>query len=149
MINLNYLAGFIDADGWIGIYKSNPNGKEQKSPRYTLEIGIGQIMRGYEMFKEFEKQFGGHVSIYKMPEDKPQWKQQCRYKANGDTAKKILEKIRTKLILKQEQCELAIEFQRKKNKTNKKHNNFRGKILPPEVIEEREDYYQMLKKLNS
>jgi hypothetical protein len=148
MINLNYLAGFIDGEGWIGVYKSKPNSKQQKSPRYTLELGIGQIMRGYEMFKELEKQFGGHARIYSKPKN-PKHQQQCRYIATGDTAKKILEKIRTKLILKQEQCELAIEFQNKKNKLNKKHNNFRGKLLPPDVIEEREDYYQMLKKLNS
>lgn len=52
MIDLRYLAGFIDGEGWIGIYKAKPNGIHQKSARYNLEVGIGQTLRGEQLFKD-------------------------------------------------------------------------------------------------
>lgn len=146
MIDLNYLAGFIDGEGWIGVYKSTANGKQQKSDRYTLGVGIGQTLKGLNLFIELREQFGGNVSFYQPKLKNAQ--RQCKYVVLGSNALELLKKIEPFLILKKQQANLAISFQEKKNSENTKNNNYRGKILPEEVIREREKTYLLLKELN-
>ena|SRR3990167_6965356 len=146
IISLQYLAGFVDGEGWIGVYRAIPNGLQQKSARYTLEVGIGQTLKGQELFDYLEETYGGYVSFYQ-PKTKNA-KAQCKYVVTGDNALRLLEKIEPYLILKKEQANICIRFQREKSGLNKKFNNFRGKLVPPHITKKRESYYQALKLLN-
>lgn len=145
-INLQYLAGFIDGEGWIGIYKAKPNGYPQKSARYTLEVGIGQTLKGKKLFEQLVKQFGGRVSFYQ-PKTKNA-KAQCKFVILGNNALKLLIFIEPFLILKKEQAKICIKFQKEKSGLNIKNNNFRGKLVPIHITKKRENYYQSLKLLN-
>lgn len=146
MINLQYLAGFIDGEGWIGVYKAKANGKQQKTDRFTLEVGIGQTLKGLDLFKILEEQFGGHVSFYQPKSNNAQ--PQCKFVINGDKALKLLIQIEPYLILKKVQAQIAIKFQTDKNLANLLNNSFRGRIMPAEIRDEREKVYLELKVLN-
>lgn len=146
MINLQYLAGFIDGEGWIGIYKSKANGKQQKTDRFTLEVGIGQTLKGLDLFKVLEEQFEGRISFYQPKNGNAQ--PQCKFVITGDKARKLLIQIEPYLILKRTQAQIAIKFQEDKNLTNLLNNSFRGKLMPVEIRDKREKVYLDMKILN-
>lgn len=144
-LSLEYAAGFIDADGHIGIAKSK-NIRNPDCPRYSLRITVMGIHEG--IVRKFLEMFGGSVhckmtkhgdSCY-LPHHRVQW----RWEATGLGAVEALKALEPHLIVKKEQAQLAIAFQDRKNEERKSYTT---SAVPKEIIEIRERDYLKMRQL--
>lgn len=137
-----YMAGLLDSDGHITIYKMTSKkallqSQSKQNARYTMEIGVTNTRK--ELLDWLHEEWGGGVYLHTAPS----WgKRPCyNWKVTATNAKRILEAVLPYLRIKQERAEIALEFQATKNPSNS-----RG--IPPEVMEERERLFQAMYKLN-
>ena len=101
-----YLAGFIDADGSIGIVTV------AKSKTYVVQVCASNCNRiPIDMLQE---RFGGKVRIRDWKNKK--WKINYEWKLTSLKAISVIEKILPYLRIKHEQAQLAIEAQLLKQK---------------------------------
>lgn len=100
---LAYLAGIIDADGYITVQRSVHKG----SPYFGAKIGIAGTSR--EPHDLAASLWGGTVSCYhpKNPSHKPQF----QWSRSGRAAALIIEDLRPFLRIKTAQAEIAIDVE--------------------------------------
>lgn len=144
-LSISYAAGFVDADGCIGIAKSK-NVRNPKCPRYSLRITVMGVHKG--IIDWFQKNFGGSVhckvsrhgnSCY-LPHHRVQW----RWEATGNVAIPIIKQLVPYLIVKKEQGELAVKFQEMKNRDRGKYGT---RPVPHDIINTREKMYLEMREL--
>jgi len=128
-INIGYLAGFFDGEGYIGIDKG-------KKGSYTLRVAITNS--NFRMLQVYEKIYGGKIRLYKK-KLKESYKTKYQWGIDINEALKFLRTIHPYTSVKRAQIELAISFQ-------EWHTQIR-KIKTYEQIEKAEWYYKMMKDL--
>jgi hypothetical protein len=99
--DLAYLAGFLDGEGCICIRKLGDY------ERYDLFVEVSQVNPA-PLFL-FERQFGGRV--FKMRRHN-EYRDLCKWRVGSHDAARVLQKLRPFLVVKAEEADLAIEFQR-------------------------------------
>lgn len=108
---VEWLAGFFDGEGSIGVYSRNTN--RDKTIRYfVLVVSLAQSGKiGKDICDTLQKIYGG--SVYKgKSKHKPQWK----WNVSADLAQRFLYSIKPYLINKKEEAELGFVFQSLSNK---------------------------------
>ena len=128
---LAWLAGFFDGEGSIIIGKSGIG----RSNYLQLAISICQTR--LIPLRVFKEHFGG--SLYYRDEDK---KWSWLWQLGGRKASDFLESIKPFLIVKAEEADIAIEFQKLKTRNNKKR-------LTKEEIRQRESLSNALRDVRS
>lgn len=106
---LAYLAGMIDADGFISISRALKmnRGRCKPSIYHSLKVGIcGTNRAPHDLARRL---FGGNVTCYK-PKNKDH-QTNYQWNASGPTAVFTLKKILPYLIVKYEQALVAFAFQ--------------------------------------
>lgn len=107
-----YLAGFIDADGSIGIAKQS-EGARSKKPIYRARVQIGQKRSAVaiNLFNEIQHRYGGniHESTRVMQGPTPDLRL-IKYIASNEVARKILEATKPYLTQKHDQAAAALVF---------------------------------------
>lgn len=111
-MNIAYLAGIIDGEGHIAVFRRKPYGN-YTNPRYSLRVEIG--MCSIESLKRIQQNFGG--TLYK----KKQYltaKGKLRKKSatlswSSNQALEILKRVRPFLIAKSREADIAIDYQSK------------------------------------
>lgn len=134
-----YIAGFFDGEGCISILKTKANGRN-RSPRYTLVAVMVQksdIPMG-ELYEEI-----GLGSIHMQRSNRTDNSYLYHWQISSQGAATFLKCILPYLRSKKREAEIAIEFQA----TQKQGGNNGRHRLPPEVLEQREHYYQLLHSL--
>ncbi len=113
-----YIAGFIDGEGCINIYRTFPkyshaDGKTVSDYRtYTMNVSITNThLPTMEWLTAIIE--GARLNTKKMSLKKPNWKQTYTIKIGSIASLKILKQILPYLITKKKQAELAIKFQEK------------------------------------
>ncbi|MBQ0867403.1 hypothetical protein [Streptomyces sp. RK75] len=102
-LDLAYLAGVIDSDGYITVHRSLRNGKAY----YAARIGIaGTRRQPHDLAVSL---WGGRVSRYE-PKS-PRHRAQYQWSRTGDTAAIAITQIQPHLRVKREQARLALEAQ--------------------------------------
>lgn len=102
-LELAYLAGVIDSDGYITVHRSMRNGKAYCAAR----IGIaGTRRQPHDLAASL---WGGKISIYapKNPRHRSQF-QWCR---TGDVAASAIKQVQPYLRVKREQARIALQVQ--------------------------------------
>ena len=133
-----YLAGLIDADGYIGITKSKPLPGNTKNPQYSLTVNVTNTSR--EMMDWLEEHFDGTVYSRKMPDNK-NWKQCYNFIATHQRGKRLLELVKDYLVIKKPQALLGLELM------NNWVTDNRGTPLPE--VARREEIYRRFLDLNA
>lgn len=133
-----YLAGLMDADGYIGICKGRPQLGNTKNYGYTLTVNLTNT--NYEVMEWVKERFGGNIYKRKMPKNK-NWKQSYNWIVSSKKAEEVLRLIEPYLVIKKAQAQLGIELRDGWVKDN------RG--TPPEETERREKIYQRYLDLNA
>lgn len=105
-INIDYLAGFIDGEGCLGISKRKRR-KPQHIPNYFPYLSITNT--NLELITWLKKKLGGCVSIMKN-KDNPNWKTSYGLYLDRGGTYKILKLIKDKLILKCRQANIMLFF---------------------------------------
>lgn len=140
----SYLAGFIDADGCIGLYKKSPD-KENWSTGYQAYLGLTN--RDQKVLKWAQERIGGAINEKKRYQvhHSPAYSLQLRGLVSVLEA---LKQIEPYLITKREQANLVISFSKKVDKlTGEKKEKPKSK-LSIEEIEKREKFFLRMKELN-
>lgn len=109
--DLAYLAGFMDGEGSIGLYRQSPKKKRDGSPRenpgngYTLQL----MAVNYSLLpiQRLQDAFGGAISSQRMVTDNTAYYYNLK---NRDKTKVALESMLPFLTVKHRQAELALEF---------------------------------------
>lgn len=102
---LAYIAGYLDADGCITIYRRKPtNTNGQKNPIHYPDIHISSINQ--EIIKMFKDLYGGCITKDTSQHKNPLY----NWKPNISDMKNFLLSIRPYIKLKKQQCDIMINF---------------------------------------
>ena len=107
-LSKQWIAGFFDGEGCIGIYARNSN-KKKTQKYYVLVVCIAQSANiGREVLQEIQAIYGGSIGEKKSTSAK---KQMWQLYMSADIAYKFLADIHQYLILKKAQSSVAQKFQ--------------------------------------
>lgn len=106
-----YIAGLLDGEGCINIYKITTDYIRQKEkrkvPKFVLSVTIYNC--DYAVLLWLYRQFGGYLQTRSKRSEK--WKDAYAWKLSANVASDFLESIKRYLRIKKRQAGLAIQFQ--------------------------------------
>jgi len=143
-LDIRYVAGLFDGEGWITICKQNLGGRFHYSAdyvRYQLVAGIGMTYR--PLIEQLHKQFGGGFYINRTAQKKmPKSRAGFMWKLSSQPAADFLKLIEPHLIAKLDEAVAAIEFQRH---IRKHTHDFRYRPeMRPALYADREEFRRQL-----
>lgn len=144
ILSWEYLAGFIDGEGYIGITfeRKKETHHQSASARYHPYLIIAN--NNYEILEDI-KNFTNSGRIYKLSRRDVKQKQGFQYKLTEmESLKNFLFLIKPYLRIKQEQCDLLLKFINIRKNAKRIYGPFRG--ATSYTIEE--EIYQKLLNLN-
>ena len=103
----SYIAGFIDGEGSIFIYRRSP-----KEKSYGIRVTVAQSIKGISIL-EWLKEITGVGSIITREPEKKHHSKGAQWACNSEAAETLLEQVLPYLKLKVEQANMVLEFQRK------------------------------------
>jgi hypothetical protein len=137
---ISYLAGILDADGCISIYKCLPSNPKQKlrNPRYVLYVVVTSTSKA--LMNWLVEKFGGHYKARKKV--KIIHKTTYSWFFNNGKAAELLKLVEPKLLIKKDQAIVGIQFidgwQQPKP----------GQLVSDAEISRREAHCAIMRKLN-
>lgn len=99
MVSIEYLTGFFDADGYVGIVKG-------KTGYYNLRCTLTNIDK--LVLQKIQSEYGGLIQSKSL--SNPKWSHQYSLVWNGEKAKTILKLMENYSIVKRNQIQLALTF---------------------------------------
>lgn len=108
MLDLHYVAGLFDGEGWVRIERYQP--KVRKTPRYVVIAGIAMTYK--PVMEMIHQQFGGH--LYGDDGFRRKYHKNrtiYRWAVSSQSATRFLTTIAPLLIVKREQADLSLELQ--------------------------------------
>lgn len=106
MINILYLAGYFDGEGFVTVQFHSWVRRGKQYSGYQLHTGIGNTYK--PLLDEVQQEFGGKIDIGK--KRLPQHRQFYTWRATGDTARNFLQSLLPYLYEKKEQVNLALQM---------------------------------------
>lgn len=131
-----YIAGFLDADGCVGISRNKSRSKAYEWD-YALRVMI--INSDFEFIKWLKEKTGIGTAYESKKAFKPNWSPVHRWQATADKGRQILEQLLPYLIVKKYRSEMCLKLPKTKNCKC-------GRTL--EQYQEQETLFYQLKKLN-
>jgi len=142
--DLAYIAGIIDGEGTVGIYKKKPK-NEYQSPGYRERVAISSS--NLEVLNYINKFFPGVIA--KNTRYSSKHSPMFRLEYHVLRAIPILEAVSKYMIIKKKQAEKVLAYRKAITPIDpKKSKSFGPQRLSSKEIALRESYYQELKKLN-
>lgn len=139
-ISAEYMAGMVDADGSISIFKQDTSAR--RNPVYR--VGITVTNYNTELLGDIQSQFGGYINNYEgTSELNGDWKS-IFWSQYGKKARPILTEITPFLRIKRQQADLCLEFLNLMDR-QLEHNG--GRLLTDSDIEYREDLFQKYRSI--
>ena len=113
MMDINYAAGFFDAEGCVSVIQNRTRGEKiaRGIPgkiylKYSLMVSVANTAKN--VLDEFQSLWGGNVYQQKKGTDDAR---QCYvWRLNGKKSKPFLDAVSPLLVVKHEQAKLALEF---------------------------------------
>ena len=133
---LAYLAGIMDADGYISIQRTFSNPKYPLSYSYCEWVGCGQISQ--EAISLFHNIWGGSL-ILRKPQ-KSGHRPLYYWLVTNKKAARVVTDLYPFLRVKRDQADLIIQLRKSKN-LPKVETHVKGKSLKPEVQSFREELW--------
>lgn len=136
-IELAYIAGFIDGEGYIGIKKYIRRADKQWCPMYSERITVGGINK--KSIEDLDDIVGGYIYFHKASKlsSKGYWS----WEVTESNARKFLKMIYPYLKIKRPEADILIKLGENKLKTNK-HK------ISEEDMKLREELYLSIKKIH-
>lgn len=133
-----YLAGLINADGWIGIHKVRGIKCRRASPGYQVEVSIANTRN--EFLLVFQRYYGGFISEGKR--QNPKWRLLYHWRTSAGDSLKLIRDVLPYLRLKDKQAKACLALA-------SNISRWRGWSRTPAVARVfRERLYQVCLKLN-
>jgi hypothetical protein len=135
-IDLAYMAGIMDGEGCIHIGCNHHPTSGLVKPYYWLESMIGMTDR--YICDLFHTRFGGTVRNTEKATEK--WRAKWMWRISGKQAAEMLNSLLPYLRLKHKQAELALEFQKRRQRWGSS-----GKPHDAEILDEND--YTLMRNL--
>ena len=138
-----YIAGFIDADGHVGIVKSRP---AKSAPQYYVRLTL--YSQNLAVLNAISEVIGGYIQSF--VNEKNKVGAGCyRLMVKPSEAVPALEKIMPFMIIKKEQAELALRLHATISRHSYHGRSKAGRLSTPQhITEQREAMYVEMKCLN-
>lgn len=101
MASVEYAAGLIDGEGFIGI-------SHTQADTYNIRVAVAMVTKGSPILDRMHRAFGGHVSEMKPESERNAAK--TRWTVDGAAAAAFLDRVEPHLILKGEQARTALRM---------------------------------------
>ncbi len=140
MVSVEYLAGFIDGEGSLILWR-RPRGQ---SVEYTSRIYLANT--NLRILVEIQRDFGG--KLVESLHANPHWKRQFSLRWASATAERLLLLVGPYLRVKSKQAAAVLSFSQHR-KSAKRDAVQQGRPLLPEDLKIREAFYWRLRALNA
>jgi len=144
------IAGFLDGDGCIGIYRVKR--RRAASWHYVLHVIFAQSREDHaEILKEIQKKYGGCFVKIKINPDHPFWHPRFALRMTGWGALKLIQSVKPYLIVRKPQAEIAkrfMDYRLVNTGSARKGMSFRTMRLNPEHLEFYEGLRQEMRYYN-
>jgi len=143
MITKDYIAGFVDGEGYIGlIKKSSPN--STLGHRYKPCVKIAQKESNRNILDILQSIYGGHISKTRQhgnTNTSVMWEI-----SNRPAVKKFLEDLKDRLILKDENLRLILKYIELPQVSNRQDNEYQKFRL--DIDSKKQIIYERIKTIN-
>jgi len=137
VVDLAWLGGFIDGEGYLGITKSIK--RDRKKLRFALSPTIAIYNTKREIMTWISETYGFRIKVYSR-DRRPQYRDEYHCRISGlENQFKFLRSILPYLKLKRKQAELLIEFIELRLSVDYRHTPYQERCF---------EIYEELKKLN-
>lgn len=151
-LSLDYLAGFFDGEGCIGIASKACKPDSKSGPSYVLNVQVTQI----ETFvlEEYKRQFGGSICTFRnFPEHKSRCKPYSKWHVASTNAYNFLLVIYPYLQQKRPQAILGIEYYESTKMNSLKRGpktvpTFSSRFNNIRIRRDRKVFFEQIKELN-
>lgn len=99
-MNIEYAAGLIDGEGWIGIQRTTSS--------FQVRMRITMSDKGIPALLAMQRHFGGRIEPRK--EHRETHRPTTSWTVSGEHAGELISRLRPHLIVKREPADLALEF---------------------------------------
>lgn len=143
-----YMAGVLDADGFLSIRKQSTNPRFPESRTFSEFIGVGQVVP--DAVSLFQGAFGGKIHLRSREHEN--WKSIYYWTISNKLAAACVLALRPYLRVKARQADLILLLRASKETPHAERRNVdtggRGRSLNEEVLAEREAWYREIRSLN-
>lgn len=136
-MNVQYAAGLIDGEGWIGV-------SHTKADTYTIRVAVAMVTKGTRVLSAMRDSFGGRLSEMKPESERNAAK--TRWTVDGAEAASFLAMVAPHLILKGQQAQVALQMWEDLEASRKAHGR---KHWTPELRQRCEVAKRRIHELNS
>ncbi len=143
MVSIEYLAAFVDGEGYLGLARIP---RRTRSPEYCVRMSIYNTNR--EVLHEIRRTSGGIMST--VGQRKPAWKPSHALIWTNAAASRLLREIAPYLRVKSKQAATLLEFDEHLRECRRVRDGG-GRLLPlsRRELTLREAFYDRLKRLNA
>lgn len=149
-----YLAGILDGEGYVGIKKSTWGMRHNhcKNPTYSERVQVKMSVE--EIPKLFQETFGGGIGrdgkVYQSATGFHNNSRMWVYRATDKVASRLLKTLLPYLIIKKPQAEYCLKLRKSKEskKARLRGGRKQKRLMLPEILADRESWYQAIKKIH-
>jgi hypothetical protein len=141
-LSVRYLAGFIDAEGSLGLRKVHHQGW---NPQYAPRVTVCNTNRA--ILEDLQHSFGGILAH--QPRRVPGWKDADQLVWTGRKVKPLLLAVKPFLEIKRRQARILLQFITHRKKTRQRRIGRSFSHLSAGVIAYREGLFLRMRKLNA
>lgn len=141
-LSLDYIAGFFDGEGCIGVYGVDDNRVGRKY--YTLHVSASNTRK--QVILHLKNRFGGRyvtVAPYGYGHKQPMYLWQVSHLK----ARAFLEKIADRLVIKKKQAQIALKYCRFHFRENRQAYIDGKWVTKPDILTKEKSFSEQLKKL--
>src|SRR3989442_1170080 len=142
MIPVQYLAGFVDGEGYRGLARIR---RDHRSPEYCLRLSVYNTNR--RILEDIQRTTGGTMSG--IDERQVGWKVSYALIWTNAADARLIRKIKPFLVVKSEQSRALLAFDRGIQAGHRLRDKA-GRLLPltPRDVRSRQAFYDRLKRMN-
>lgn len=142
MVPVEYLAGFVDGEGYLGLAKIP---RRSRSTEYCLRVSLHNTNR--RVLSQIQRSWGG--VLVSVGQAKRAWKPAYALVWTNALAALLLHEIAPYLKVKFEQAAALLDFHRRVTRLPRARDS-KGRLLPmsQEEVQLREAFYQNLRRMN-
>ena len=142
MIPVQYLAGFVDGEGYLGLARIR---RDHRSPEYCLRLSVYNTNR--RILEDIQRTTGGTMSV--IDQRQAGWKVSYALIWTNAAAARLIRKIKPFLVVKSEQSRALLAFDRGIQAGHRLRDKA-GRLLPltPRDVRSRQAFYDRLKRMN-
>ena len=142
MVPVEYLAGFVDGEGYLGLARIR---RRHRSPEYCLRLSIYNTNR--MILEEIKRTMGGTMS--EVGKRRAGWKPSYALIWTNAAAARVIQKIKPFLLVKSEQSEALLAFDQR-IRAGRRVRDAAGRLLPlaRREIRFRQTVYNRVNRMN-